>query len=67
MAYSKRVVALLGKELGIEDRGPNSIDIVVDASGAETSIQMGLLIVRRGGTYIQVGDLLDAGVHYDHD
>lgn len=54
MAYSKRASELLKKQLGVEDRGPNSLNVVVDASGAEVCIQMSLLIAKIGGTFVQV-------------
>jgi D-xylulose reductase len=53
--YSKRSAAAMRDQLGIDDRGANAIDIVVDASGAEVSIQTAMHIVKTGGTYIQVG------------
>lgn len=53
--YSKRSAAALKQQLGIAERGPTAIDLVVDASGAEVSIQTGIRIVKRGGTYVQVG------------
>jgi len=53
--YSKRSAAAMREALGIADRGPNSIDIAIDASGAEVSIQTALHIVKTGGTYVQVG------------
>lgn len=54
MDYSKRSAAAMRKELGIEERGPKSIDVVVEASGAEVSIQTAIYIVKTGGKYIQV-------------
>lgn len=54
MAFSKRASGLLKEKLGVEDRGPSAIDIVVDASGAEVCIQMSLFIVKAGGTFVQV-------------
>ncbi|ORY34084.1 hypothetical protein BCR39DRAFT_592646 [Naematelia encephala] len=36
-------------------RGPGSLDLVMDATGAEVCIQMGLNAVRPGGTYVQTG------------
>jgi len=53
--FSKRVVGEMSKKLNIPDRGENSIDLVIDASGAEACIQMGIFLVRQGGTCIQVG------------
>ena len=54
MDYSKRASNLMKEQLGIADRGPQAIDIVLDASGAEVCIQMSLFIVRAGGTFVQV-------------
>lgn len=55
LRYSERNAATLMKTLGIEERGPRSIDLVVDASGAEVSIQTGIIVAKTGGTYVQVG------------
>ena len=54
MVYSKRASALLKEKLDIEMRGSKALDLVVDASGAEVCIEMGLLITRIGGTFVQV-------------
>lgn len=54
IAYSRRSAAALRQQLGITERGPNAIDLVVDASGAEVSIQTGIYVVKIGGTYVQV-------------
>ena len=54
MDYSKRIAKEMKKTLGIEERGPDSIDLVVEASGAETCIQTGILIAKFGGTFVQV-------------
>lgn len=54
IAYSKRSAAALKQQLGIAERGSTAIDLVVDASGAELSIQTGIRIVKTGGTYVQV-------------
>ncbi|KAI9512231.1 xylitol dehydrogenase [Russula earlei] len=55
IAYSKRSADLLRANLGLEDRGIKAIDVVIDASGAEVSIQTGILIIKVGGTFVQVG------------
>jgi D-xylulose reductase len=52
--YSRRNAANMKKILNIDDRGKNSIDLVIDASGAEVSIQTGFYIVKSGGTFVQV-------------
>lgn len=54
-AYSKRNAETMKQTLGIADRGANSIDLVIDASGAEVSIQTALHLVKFGGTFVQVG------------
>jgi threonine dehydrogenase-like Zn-dependent dehydrogenase len=54
MDYSRRNAENMKKELGIADRGPQAIDLVIDASGAEVSIQTGLFIAKAGGTFVQV-------------
>jgi len=51
--YSQRAADLLRANLGVEDRGNKAIDVVVDASGAEVSIQTGILIAKVGGTFVQ--------------
>lgn len=56
IAYSKRAASLLKERLGVEERGPTGLDLVVDASGAEVCIQMGIFIAKIGGTYIQVSE-----------
>jgi len=53
--YSRRNAADMKKQLGITDRGSGGIDLVIDASGAEASIQTGLYIAKSGGTFVQVG------------
>eukprot|EP00919_Chromeraceae_sp_WS-2016_P053292 GHVR01126563.1.p1 GENE.GHVR01126563.1~~GHVR01126563.1.p1 ORF type:complete len:316 (+),score=38.38 GHVR01126563.1:109-1056(+) len=55
VAYSKRAAAAMKEALGIAERGPKAIDLVLDASGAEVSIQTGLRIAKFGGTFVQVG------------
>ena len=54
--YAKRVATLIKEKFSIEEDGPEGIDLVIDASGAETCIQMGILIAKRGATFVQVRD-----------
>lgn len=54
MDFSKRVVKEMSEALNIEERGSKAVDLVIDASGAEVCIQMGLFLVKYGGTYVQV-------------
>jgi len=52
---SKRNADALKKKIGVEYRGLNAIDLVIDASGAEASIQTAFYVVKFGGTFVQVG------------
>jgi D-xylulose reductase len=52
--YSKRSAGEAKKSLGIEERGPNAIDLIIDASGAEVSIQTAIYLAKAGGTFVQV-------------
>lgn len=55
MEYSKRCADTMMKEFGLQERGGvNVVDVVVDASGAEPSIQTALHLVKAGGTFVQV-------------
>lgn len=54
LAYSERNANTMKEQLKIAERGPEGIDVVVDASGAEVSIQTGIHIAKHGGTFIQV-------------
>lgn len=55
MEYSKRCADRMTKEFCLQERGGvNVVDVVVDASGAEPSIQTALHIVKAGGTFVQV-------------
>lgn len=58
MTYSKRASTLLMEQLDVKERGSTGIDVVVDATGAESCIQMALLIIRSGGTFVQVSWVL---------
>ncbi|KZT20407.1 xylitol dehydrogenase [Neolentinus lepideus HHB14362 ss-1] len=49
--YSQGSAAAMKKQLGL----PKGVDVVVDASGAEVSIQTGVFLAKNGGTYVQVG------------
>jgi len=47
--YSRRNAQEMKKQLGLEDRGTNGVDVVVDASGAEVSIQSSIFLIKEGG------------------
>ncbi|CAL1700825.1 unnamed protein product [Somion occarium] len=55
ITYSERNANAMKEKLGIEERGKKAIDLVVEASGAEVSIQTGIFIARTGGTFVQLG------------
>lgn len=52
--FSRRSAVCMKEQLGIDDQGQRAIDLVVDASGAEVSIQTAFHIVTSGGTFVQV-------------
>lgn len=54
LRFSKRSADQMKEQLCILDRGTKAVDLVVDASGAEVSIQTALAIVKFGGTHVQV-------------
>jgi D-xylulose reductase len=55
MEYSKRCAETMMKEFSLQERGGvDVVDVVVDASGAEPSIQTALHVVKAGGTFVQV-------------
>jgi threonine dehydrogenase-like Zn-dependent dehydrogenase len=54
--------ARIGRVLELTGRGP---DLVVEASGARTSVSEGLQMVRYGGKYLVVGLILPASVEMD--
>ena len=58
ISYSERNAKLMREQLGIEDRGANSIDLVIECSGAEVSVRTGMFVARIGGRYVQVSILV---------
>lgn len=53
--YSRRTTQEMKDQLGLADAGPNGVDTIIEATGAEVCIQMGLFLAKSGGTFIQVG------------
>ena len=53
--YSERSAKVMMTDLGLETRGTNTVDVVIEASGADVCIQTGLFLVKPGGKYVQVG------------
>nr|XP_019011146.1 uncharacterized protein I206_04458 [Kwoniella pini CBS 10737]OCF49927.1 hypothetical protein I206_04458 [Kwoniella pini CBS 10737] len=54
-SYSQWHADLIKDSLGMTDRGIESIDLVIDCSAAEVCMQTGLWLLKRKGTYVQVG------------
>ncbi|KAG2160041.1 uncharacterized protein EDB93DRAFT_1261278 [Suillus bovinus] len=54
VAFSIRNAQEMKEKLGIAEHGPRAIDLVLNASGAEASIQTGIRIAKSGGTFVQV-------------
>lgn len=52
--FIKRNANHMKNQLQIDDRGERSIDLVVDASGAEASVQTAFYVAKAGGTFVQV-------------
>lgn len=50
-----RTVKELHSSLGVESRGINGIDLVLEASGAQPCITMGLHFLKPAGRFVQVG------------
>lgn len=55
--YSTREAERMRKELDLEEGGVGALDVVVDCSGAETCIQMGLMVLKTRGKFVQVSVL----------
>lgn len=55
MAYSRRTAQEMMEQLKITDAGPEGVDTVIEATGAEVCIQTGLFLAKAGGTFVQVG------------
>ena len=52
IAYAHRNAVNMKEKLGIADRGDKGVDIVVDASGAEVSIQTSIYLAKEGGKLV---------------
>jgi D-xylulose reductase len=55
MDYSERATQALMAELKVDERGPNGVDVILDASGAEVCIQMAVFLAKPGAVMVQVG------------
>ena len=54
LKYSRRSNDELKRTLNLSDRGRHGVDLVIDASGAEVSIQTAFYTVKVGGRIVQV-------------
>lgn len=54
LKYSRRSSDELKRTLNLSDRGRHGVDLVIDASGAEVSIQTAFYTVKVGGRIVQV-------------
>jgi len=55
MEFSRRTVEEMKRRTNIANAGPSGVDTVIEATGAEACIQMGYLLAKAGGTFVQVG------------
>lgn len=55
LVYSRRQAEEIRAKFGYEERGPKSVDLIVDATGAEICVQTALYLAGHGATYVQVG------------
>lgn len=55
MAFSRRTAEEMMAQLKLTDAGPEGVDTVLEATGAEVCIQMGYFLVKAGGTFVQIG------------
>lgn len=53
MDFSRRSTAELREKLNLSEKGSGSVGVVIEASGAEACIQMGMFLVREAGVYVQ--------------
>jgi D-xylulose reductase len=51
IAHAEKVAEVLKKEHGLE----HGADVVLECSGAEPCVQMGVFVAKDGGTYVQAG------------
>lgn len=54
--YSRRSAEEMRKELGIAERGPEAVDVIIEATGAPVCVQTGIFLVKPAGTCVQVND-----------
>ncbi|KAG8761443.1 hypothetical protein FRC14_003856 [Serendipita sp. 396] len=55
MDYSRRTAQEMKEKLNIADAGPDGVDVVIEATGAEVCIQTGYFLAKSGGMFVQVG------------
>ena len=52
--YSRRSAELMRSELSLAERGPQSVDVIIEATGAAVCIQTGIYLVKPAGVFVQV-------------
>lgn len=65
MEYSRKAAATLKNAFELEDQGRTGIDLVIDATGAETCIQMAFLVAKKGGRFVQVRQRFTINGNYE--
>lgn len=55
LSQSRKNALKMKQDLGIDDHGSRAVDLVIDASGSEVSIQTAFYLVKSGGCIVQVG------------
>jgi len=55
MEYSRRNADEIRAAFGLEERGINGVDTVLEATGAEVCIQTGIFLAKVGGAFTQIG------------
>ncbi|KAG8906870.1 hypothetical protein FRB99_005930 [Tulasnella sp. 403] len=53
--YARRSAEEMKQSLGLTERGPDAVDLIIEASGAPVCVQTGVFLVKPGGTFVQVG------------
>ena len=56
--YSRRSAMEMMEKLHLTERGPNAVDLIIEASGAPVSVQTGIFLVKPGGKDIHNAHIL---------
>ena len=52
--YSRRSAKEMMEKLQLTERGPNAVDLIIEASGAAVCVQTGIFLVKPGGKTLRV-------------